>query len=135
QVSNPTPLYGLGGAGGSTGCVALDQLIGSRVAVGNVELRFPLTRSLALGFLPIGFPPIEGAIFYDAGIAWQTGSKLKFKADSGDNLEIVRTPLQSWGASIRANVLGFVILRLDYTQPLNRTYDSAYWTVSFGPTF
>jgi len=134
QVSNPAPLFGLP-ASGSTGCTALDQLIGSRVAVANVELRFPLTRSLTLGFLPIGFPPIEGAIFYDAGIAWQTGSKLKSKADPGDNLEIVRTPLQSWGASIRANVLGFVIMRLDYTQPLNRTYNRAYWTVSFGPTF
>src|SRR2546426_1730976 len=53
-----------------TGCAELDQLIGSRIAVGNVELRFPLTRSLVLGFLPIGFPPIEGALFYDVGIAW-----------------------------------------------------------------
>jgi len=38
-----------------TGCAALDQLIGSKIAVGNVELRFPLTRSLVLGFLPLGF--------------------------------------------------------------------------------
>src|SRR6266566_3855314 len=38
-----------------TGCAELDQLIGSKIAVGNVELRFPLTRSLVLGFLPLGF--------------------------------------------------------------------------------
>src|ERR1041384_303132 len=35
-----------------TGCPQLDQLIGSRLAVVNAELRFPLTRSLVLGFLP-----------------------------------------------------------------------------------
>src|SRR2546425_4232624 len=51
-------------------CAQLDQLIGSRIAVANAELRFPLTRSLVLGFLPVGLPPIEGAIFYDAGLAW-----------------------------------------------------------------
>src|SRR6266576_3514161 len=48
-------------ANSQTGCAELDQLIGSKVAVGNVELRFPMTRSLVLGFLPVGFPPIEGA--------------------------------------------------------------------------
>src|SRR5213076_2990825 len=47
---------------GQTGCPQLDQLIGSRLAVVNAELRFPLTRSLVLGFLPEGLPPIEAAI-------------------------------------------------------------------------
>ncbi|HVH10571.1 MAG TPA: hypothetical protein VM736_12315, partial [Gemmatimonadales bacterium] len=56
--------------GGYSGCTQLDQLIGSRIAVVNAELRFPLTRSLVLGFLPVGLPPIEGALFYDMGLAW-----------------------------------------------------------------
>ncbi len=134
QISNANPVFGVGAAS-STGCAALDQLIGSRVAVGNVELRFPLTRSLTLGFLPIGFPPIEGAIFYDVGIAWRTGSQLKVTADPGDDPEVVRTLLRSWGGSIRANVLGFLVVRLDYTRPLDRAYRTPYWTVSLGPTF
>ncbi len=134
QVSNANAVFGIG-ATGSTGCAALDQLIGSRVAVGNIELRFPLTRSLALGFLPIGFPPIEGAIFYDVGIAWRTGSQLKLTANSGDDPEVVRSLLRSWGGSIRANVLGFLVLRLDYTRPLDRAYRTPYWTASLGPTF
>jgi len=37
-------------------CPELDQLIGSSLAVVNAELRFPLTRSLVLGFLPVGLP-------------------------------------------------------------------------------
>jgi Tol biopolymer transport system component len=118
-----------------TGCPALDQMIGSKIAVGNVELRFPLTRSLVLGFLPIGLPPVEGAIFYDIGMAWDEGSIIKWRRESGDDPMLVRQPLRSWGASIRTNVLGFLILRFDYTKPLDRERKNAYWTVSLGPTF
>jgi Tol biopolymer transport system component len=120
---------------GRTGCSELDQLIGSRIAVANVELRFPLTRSLVLGFLPVGLPPIEGALFYDMGLAWDPGSVIKWQRAQGDDAEIVRTPLRSWGGSIRVNVLGFVVLRFDYTKPLDRLRNKAYWTVSLGPTF
>jgi outer membrane protein assembly factor BamA len=119
-----------------TGCPDLDQMIGSKLAVGNVELRFPLTRNLVLGLLPIGLPPVEGAIFYDIGMAWEEGSVVKWRRDAGDDLLAVRAPLRSWGASIRTNVLGFLILRFDYTQPLDRpARNRAYWTVSIGPTF
>jgi Tol biopolymer transport system component len=119
----------------STGCAELDQLIGSKIAVGNVELRFPLTRSLVLGFLPVGFPPIEGALFYDIGLAWNDASTVKWQRGAGDDPLLVRTPLRSWGGSIRANVFGLLIMRLDYTKPLNRALKHSYWTISLGPTF
>lgn len=119
-----------------TGCAELDQMIGSKLAVGNVELRFPLTRNLVLGLLPIGLPPVEGAIFFDIGMAWDEGSVIKWRRNAGDDLLAVRAPLKSWGGSIRTNVLGFLILRFDYTRPLDRpARDRAYWTVSIGPTF
>jgi WD40 repeat protein len=120
---------------GQTGCPELDQLIGSRLAVANVELRFPLTRSLVLGFLPVGLPPIEGAIFYDAGLAWNESSIVKWQRGASDSPETVRAPLRSWGGSIRLNFLGFVVLRFDYTKPLSRPHNNPYWTVSLGPTF
>ena len=105
----------------------------------NVELRFPLTRNLVLGFLPVGLPPIEAALFYDLGLAWNSGDQIKWQRDPednvGDKLEHVRQPLKSWGGSIRANVLGLLILRLDYTKPLDRTHGNPYWTLSIGPTF
>ena len=119
---------------GYTGCGVLDQLIGSNIAVANVELRFPLTRSLVLGFLPIGLPPIEGALFYDAGVAYDHRRDVKLNRDPGDALNI-RSVVRSYGGSIRVNLLGFVILRFDITKPLDRTYKKAYWTVSLGPTF
>jgi len=127
---------------GATGCGSLDQLIGSKIAVVNAELRFPLTRSLVLGFLPVGLPPIEGALFYDMGLAWNgtscdgsPGSCVVWKRGNQDP-EFYRAPVRSWGGSIRMNFLGFVVLRFDYTKPLNRPeHPKAYWTVSLGPTF
>jgi Tol biopolymer transport system component len=118
-----------------TECPEIDQLIGSKIAVTNIELRFPLTRQLVLGFLPIGFPPIEGAIFYDMGMAWDDASIVKWNRSSTEDPVRVRTPLRSWGGSIRANMFGLLIMRIDYTKPLDRARKQAYWTVSLGPTF
>src|SRR6266566_2813134 len=127
-VANP-------GTSSQTGCAELDQLIGSKIAVANAELRFPLTRSLVLGFLPVGFPPIEGAIFFDAGMAWDDISTLKWRRSATDSPVLVRVPLRSWGGSIRANVFGLMIVRIDYTKPLDRPLKHSYWTISLGPTF
>jgi Tol biopolymer transport system component len=117
-----------------TGCNELDRLIGTRIAVANIELRFPLTRSLVLGFLPVGLPPIEGAIFYDAGVAWNSGDVLHWRHEASAGATD-KAPLRSYGGAIRVNLLGFVILRFDVTKPLDRVYNKAYWTVSLGPTF
>src|SRR6266550_1966951 len=133
QISNVAPIIGVTGST-TTGCTALDELIGSRIAVGNIELRFPLTGSFSLGFLPIGFPPLEGAVFYDAGIAWQNGSELEAGRSACDPTRDCRVLLRSWGGSIRINLLG-TALRIDYTRPLDRDFRNPYWTVSLGPTF
>ena len=52
-----------------------------------------------------------------------------------ENPLLVRIPLRSWGGSIRANVFGLMILRIDYSKPLDRPLKRSYWTVSLGPTF
>jgi Tol biopolymer transport system component len=117
-----------------TGCVDLDRLIGSRFAVGSAELRFPILTRQIFRKLPSAVPPIEGALFYDVGIAWNDGNTLKWSLDPTDNRENVRTPLQAYGASIRTNLFGFVILRVEYARPLNRAIKSL-WTLSLGPTF
>ncbi len=127
--------------GGSlTGCAALDQMIGSRIAVANIELRFPLIRDLTLGVLPLRLPPIDGAIFFDAGMAWDdrhsfSDGTIVWERGAGENPDLVRQPLKSWGLSIRSNLLGFIILRADYAKPLDRSGRGAYWTLSIGPTF
>lgn len=118
-----------------TGCPEVDQLIGSRVAVANFEFRFPLIRNLTLGFLPVGFPPIEGALFYDAGIAWNSGSDLHWARPASADLGLIRAPVTSYGAGLRVNLFGFTILRVDYAVPRQRPVKGGYWLVSLGPPY
>jgi len=120
--------------GYSTGCPELDQLLGSRIAVFNAEFRFPLVRTLTLGFLPVGFPPIEAAVFYDAGIAWNGNSALHLSRPASPNLALDRWPMTSYGIGARINLFGFTVLRIDYAVPLQRSR-GGYWMVSLGPPF
>jgi len=123
------------------GCAG-NNLIGSQVAVFNAELRVPLLNAF-LAFLPLPIPGMEAALFYDAGLVWDNSSTIKWNREPGDafsepltgTLREVRTPVQSWGVSIRGNVLGFMVLRLDYARPFGRPEVSHLWTLSIGPTF
>ncbi len=117
-----------------TGCVELDRLVGTQLAVGSAELRFPILTP-DMHILPAAFPPIEGALFYDVGLTWNEGDKLKWSRSASDNATTVRTPLQTLGASVRMNLFGFVILRLDYSIPQERRAIGGYWTLSLGPVF
>ena len=118
----------------TTGCVELDRLVGTQIAVGSAEIRFPILTP-QFKFVPAGFPPIEGALFYDVGLAWNEGNTLKWKREAGDDPVNVRTPLQVFGASARMNLFGFVVLRLDYSIPQERRAIKGYWTLSLGPAF
>lgn len=129
----------------SDGACAVNNLIGSQVAVGNIELRLPLWRTL-LSNVPLPFAGLEVALFYDAGLVFNTNSTVKWTRDPGDPYLAepgtdgqlgpeVRSAVQSWGASLRGNLLGFLPLRLDYSRPLNRPLVRQYWTLSLGPTF
>lgn len=121
-------------AGSNTGCFAVDRLVGEQLGVGNFELRFPvLTPEMRL--LPPTIPPIEGAIFYDIGIAYDKGNTIVWRRQPEDDPLNVRAPLQSWGVSLRTNLLGFLIMRLDYAFPINRPAVKHYLTLSLGPTF
>lgn len=118
----------------TTDCRQFDALVGTQVAVASAELRFPLLYG-ALGFLPIGFPMIEGAVFYDIGMVWDENSTLKWRRDPGDDPVNVRVPLQSFGVSARTNFLGFAILRVDYAIPQRRPGMKGLWTLSLTPAF
>jgi Tol biopolymer transport system component len=117
-----------------TGCVELDRLVGTQLAIGNAELRFPILTP-NMHFVPVGFPPIEGALFYDVGIAWNEGDQLRWSRKAGDDPVRVRTPLQTIGIGARMNLFNFVILRLDYSIPQDRRAIGGYWTLSLGPVY
>lgn len=117
-----------------TNCSAV-QLLGSRVAVANVEARFPLLRRVELGFAPLTLPPIDGLFFYDAGLAWSSGQKVFGTRPEEYNVSVDRYPVRSYGAGLRVNLFNYAILRWDYAIPVDQNGRRGVWTWSLWPSF
>jgi outer membrane protein assembly factor BamA len=114
------------------GCRLYQSMLGTRLAVLNAELRFPLIRALVIG--PIGFPPIEGVAFYDAGVAWDRDTNPVFRRGTTDLAPGERGILSSTGVGARINLLGFAVLEVDYVKPLDAERDW-HWQFAFQPGF
>ncbi|MFI5229235.1 MAG: hypothetical protein ACHQWU_09215 [Gemmatimonadales bacterium] len=117
-----------------TNCSAV-QLLGSRVAVANAELRFPLVRRVELGFLPMDLPPVDGLFFYDAGLAWSRGQSVYAARPSNYDVSKQRYPLRSYGFGLRLNLFNYAIVRWDYAIPLDQVGHRGVWTWSLWPSF
>lgn len=87
-------------------------LHGTRSVLCNSEVRFPLLRGLLLvpaAVGPLSFPGIQGAVFFDAGRAWDDGRHGRWYG--------------SYGFGFRMALGGFLVLRLD----LARRTDFRVW--------
>jgi outer membrane protein assembly factor BamA len=118
----------------SSACSAT-ELLGSRVAFANAELRFPLVRRFDLGLLPISLPPVDGLFFFDAGLAWQKGQSVSLSRPANYDEDRNRYVLRSYGAGIRLNLFGFALVRWDYAIPLDRPGRKGYWMWTLGQSF
>jgi len=104
----------------------IDQLSGSRIAVASFEVRLPFTGPEKLAQIKSSFLLTDLNLFFDAGLAWNSGDQVKF-ASQPDNLgtdaqggPIQRVPALSTGISLRVNVLGAFVLEPYLAWPLNR---------------
>lgn len=111
------------------------ELLGSRTALANVELRFPLVRRFDLGVIPISLPPVDGLLFFDAGIAWQGGQQISLTRPANYDADEQRYVMRSYGAGLRLNLFNLALLRWDYAIPLDRANRRGYWIFSLGPSF
>ena len=108
-------------------CDAFDRLIGSRILVGNVEVRAPLW-GLFGGDNFYGPLPIEIAGFFDYGVAWNQRSKPEIFGGE-------RIGARSYGAALRANLFGYAVVEIDYVKPLDRPQKGWFWQFSLRPGF
>ncbi|MBN2370119.1 MAG: PD40 domain-containing protein [Vicinamibacteria bacterium] len=108
-------------------CPVFDQLLGERMIVANVELRFP-----PFGLLGerrfYGPVPIDFAVFFDAGVAWRSGEKPSL---IGGEREFVK----SVGVAARLNLFGFAVVEAAYVNPLDRPDKKPFWQFGFAPSF
>jgi Tol biopolymer transport system component len=105
------------------------RLLGTRLAVANLELRVPLLGSLGLIPSP-AVPPIEAALFCDAGATYQPAS-FSYTGDAAG----WRRTLTSYGVSLRANLLGFAIGEAALVHPNDRPGQGWYWVLALQPGF
>ncbi len=115
-------------AGDPDACPVFDQLLGSRILVGNVELRFPLFGVLGIGSGYYGALPIDFTVFGDGGIAWESDIDPSFAG--GD-----REPVFSAGAGFRFNLFGFAVVEVNLVRPFDRPAKNWIWEFNFQPGF
>lgn len=104
------------------------SLFGSKFAVFNAELRFPLFRVLGLGKGYYGILPVDFLTFFDAGIAWDNQNKPFFLGGE-------RRPVASAGLGLRMNFFGYMIIGVNYVYPFDRPDKGAYFELTFAPGF
>ncbi len=108
---------------------------GTRYAITNLELRFPLVRYFILGALPIGFQNILGTAFLDVGSAWSDTKQWKaFTRDRGGNVR-AKDLLIGTGFGSRLFFLGFP-LRIDVAWQFDgRNFSPPFYYFSLGADF
>jgi Tol biopolymer transport system component len=106
-----------------------DAKIGSRYAIGNLELRYPFP--ISVGGFPLSF---FGDSFVDAGTAWNHSVYL-FQKDAATGNWQTRDLLLSVGTGIRTYLFGFYIhFDLAWTTTLE-TWGSPAYIISLGEDF
>lgn len=109
-----------------------DRLFGSKMIVGNLELRFPLFGALGIGKGFYGILPIDFLTFFDTGIAWWDENTDELRPwFLGGN----RRLLSSAGIGLRMNFFGSIVLGFNYVYPLDRPEKGWHFEFTFWPGF
>lgn len=112
--------------GNENACPEFDRLVGSRLAVANLEVRFPLLGIEGYGIFNSRFLPVDLNFFMDAGAAWtdDTSVDWRFDRETTD-----RVPVVSAGVSARILLGGFAVLEFYYAKPFQRPGED--WVTGF----
>jgi hypothetical protein len=94
-------------------CELIDRVLGSRILVANVELRFPLLRPFGAERSMYGPLPVEVALFADGGTAWSDDERPDFLGGSRDGVV-------SAGIALRVNLMGFAVGEFDFSRAFQR---------------
>lgn len=121
---------------------SVSWLSGTRIVVGNAELRFPFTGPERLALIKSKFFLTDINLFVDAGLAWSEGTSVSMNLKPETvNMSIVQdmpeerpesSPLISTGASLRVNLLGYLILEPYVAVPLQ---NGGFKNIQFGLNF
>jgi Tol biopolymer transport system component len=118
-------------------CDVFNNLFGTRIMSANFEYRVPL-----IGFFGVipsaGAPPVEIAPFFDTGVAWRDGTTPRLNCDGTESQTILincSEVVASVGIAGRLNLLGFLIMELDFVNPITRPDKGWFFQFSLLPAF
>jgi Tol biopolymer transport system component len=108
-------------------CPEFDRLVGSRLAVANLEFRVPLLGIRGFGIFNAPFLPTELSAFVDAGTAWTSDATPDLRFTRQRTID--RVPVVSAGISARILLGGFAVLQFYYAKPFQRPGED--WVTGF----
>lgn len=105
---------------------------GDRVLLSNLEFRFPLIQFLGLGFPPVRFFNIRGAMFYDIGTAFDSNNPWRATQVDANGNRVFKDIISGYGVGARVFFLYF-LLRIDvaWRYDLDKS-SSPIWYFSLG---
>ena len=115
---------------GLNDCPEYNRMLGSKMAVVNLEARVPLFGIEEFGLFTFRAMPTELALFVDGGVAWTENQspELVFEEDS-----TARVPVFSAGISVRTLLLGALPLEFFYAIPFQRPDESGVFGFTIAP--
>lgn len=105
----------------------ISHLSGSRLLVGNIELRIPITGVERLAPIKSKRFFTDLNIFFDAGLAWNKDSEISFEWNPSSFDK--RIPVYSAGVSARVNLLGVIVVEPYLAVPFQ---NGGFDNISFG---
>jgi hypothetical protein len=103
----------------------LDRMVGNQIGVFNAEIRLPFTGPKRLSVISSRFLLTELFAFGDVGGAWRY-----YKDLFSDDKKLNPLPVGSFGAGIRLNVLGYMVIEPYIARPIAQGA-SGRWVFGF----
>ncbi|WP_439181956.1 basic secretory protein-like protein [Carboxylicivirga taeanensis] len=98
--------------------ISMNQLIGTRLLVSNLEWRIPFTGPKEIAWISSGLLFSELALFLDAGVSWNKHSYPVARLTTNNSTQ--RIPVFSGGLAYRINLFGAIILEPYYAFPFHQ---------------
>ncbi len=137
--------YTKGDISSANGEFSIDQLVGSKIAVANFEVRLPFTGPKKLTAIESKFLFSDLNAFFDIGLAYNNGSEVSFSSkpkligsvvnQNNQTTEVYsRVPAMSMGLSLRVNVFGYFVIEPYYAIPFQRkNINGGVFGLTFAP--
>ncbi len=104
--------------------IKFEHIQGSKIMIGNAEIRLPFTGPERLSLIKSGLLLTDLVAFFDVGMAWQSNDQF------GEESDLKPKPIMSTGLALRVNLFGAFILEPYLARPLQ---SSTGW--NFGINF